>query len=167
MECYILDADTVINLQRHYPSALKKLRSLVAAGQIKMPEGTYREVVRNADKAGKLLKRWANKYPEFLVQFDKQANPGLLQELARIERAYGADFFVGKQQYRGFWKSRAGQKAADGQVVAAAKELICVAVSDDKAVEGACLLEGVACIGWTEFLRRVNQVVQLSLFPSP
>ena len=85
MDCYVLDADTVINLQSHFPAALRKLRTLAAQGLVKMPAGTYREVTHKSDKVGKLLPEWAEKYPQFVVRFDKRANPRLRQELARIE----------------------------------------------------------------------------------
>ena len=97
----------------------------------------------------------------------RMKNPEFLAEFARIERAYSESIQVGKQKHPGFWKSRTGYKAADGQVVAVAKVFYCTVVSDDNAVKAACALEDVPCISWTEFARRLGLVgpaKQLSLF---
>lgn len=158
MNCYILDADTIFNLSDHFPAVFGQLRKLVSQSTVKLPDGVYKELTRKSDKLKKKLPKWAQKYPQMLVRFDSRSDPRLREELARIERQYGPDFYVGQKVYRGFWKSRAGRKAADGRVVAAAKVLGCVVVSDDKAVEGACSLEGVSCIGWAEFARQVNLI---------
>lgn len=47
-------------------------------------------------------------------------------------------------------------KAADGEVVTVGKVLVCVVVSDDRAVRMACSLENIGCIGWAEFARRMR-----------
>ncbi|MCX7887742.1 MAG: hypothetical protein N3B01_10900, partial [Verrucomicrobiae bacterium] len=56
------------------------------------------------------------------------------------------------------WKSKAGRQAADAQVVAVAKLLKGVAVSDDRAVKLVCATEGVPCIGWSEFARGLGLI---------
>jgi hypothetical protein len=43
-------------------------------------------------------------------------------------------------------------------VVAVAEVLAGIAVSNDRAVQLACSLEGVTCIGWAEFARRLGLV---------
>ena len=63
---------------------------------------------------------------------------------------------MGNTDYKGFWKSAARKKAADSQVVAVAKLHGRIAVSDDHAILLACMIEGVQCIGWTEFARRTG-----------
>jgi hypothetical protein len=158
MSCYILDANTVLQLSSHFPTTFGQLGKLVRQGTVKFPEGVYNELTRKSDKLKRKFPGWAQKYPQMIVRFDKHSEPRLREELSRIEQEYGRDFYVGQQLRRGFWKSRAGRKAAEGQVVAAAKVLRCVAVSDDVAVEGACSLEGVSCIGWAEFARQVGLI---------
>lgn len=165
MSCYILDANTVFQLFNHFPTAFGQLRRFVSQGVMRLPQGVYNELTQKSDRLKRKISKWAQKYPQMLVRFDRHSDPRLREELGQIERKYGPDFYVGQQPRRGFWKSRAGRKAADGQVVAAAKVLGCVAVSDDIAVEGACLLERVPCIGWAEFARQIRiRQQQLELF---
>ncbi|MDW8382572.1 MAG: hypothetical protein RMN51_10780 [Verrucomicrobiota bacterium] len=85
--------------------------------------------------------------------------PGLHTEVPRLERLYGQKIRLGSQEYAGFWRSSAGRKAADAQVVAVAKMLKGgTAVSDDEAVKLVCSLEDVLCIGWSEFARRLGLI---------
>jgi len=158
MSCYILDANTVLQLSSHFPTAFGQLRKLVQQGAVKLPQGVYSESTRKSGKLKQKFPQWAQRYPQMIVRFDKHSDPRLREELSQIEQKYGPDFYVGQQLRRGFWKSRAGRTSADGQVVAAAKVLGCVAVSDDVAVEVACSLEGVPCIGWAEFARQVGLI---------
>lgn len=155
MNRYVLDANTVIQLSEHFPTAFGQLRKLFSQNVVKLPQGVYNELTQKSDRLKQKLPKWAQQYPQMVVRFD---NPRYREELARIEQQYGPDFHVGQQLRRGFWKSRAGRKARDGQVVAAAKVLRCIAVSDDIAIEGACSLEGVPCIGWAEFARQVGLI---------
>jgi len=94
-------------------------------------------------------------------------NARLQREVATLEKKYGERIVFGQQSYAGFWRSKAGRRAADGQVVAAAKWERAIAVSDDQAVKLACALENVPCIGWSEFARRLGlitvQQLQLNL----
>lgn len=87
-------------------------------------------------------------------------NQRIREELSRVERLYGESIRVGDHTYPGFWKSAAGRKAADGQVVAVARVLRLTVVSDDRAIEHACSLEGVPCIGWAEFARQLGLTIQ-------
>jgi len=154
MEKYIIDADAFINLDHHYRDRFNVLRRLVSNGRVFIPEGVRRELLRKSDKLSMRVEKWRDKYTQFIVPISQ--NQHLMNELARIERAYGERISVGGKEYNGFWSSQAGKKAADGQVVAVAKVLGCTVVSDDMAVKLACMLENLPCIGWTEFARRVG-----------
>ncbi len=160
-EVYVADADVLIQLYRHFgKDAIRKLRELAQNGVLKLPEGVVREILRGTDRLAEFVKKQRD---ELEVTF--QSRPYLHNELARIERAYGDTILVGTQKYPGFWHSRAGRRSADAQVVAVARSLHAIAVSDDRAVQQACSLEGVPWIGWTEFARRAGLIryTQLSL----
>lgn len=88
----------------------------------------------------------------------------LKEEIKRLERNYGRYIQLGQVRYSGFWKSKAGRKAADAQVVAVAKVKGYICVSDDQAIKLACALENVECIQWTEFARRLKLQKQRELF---
>lgn len=161
-EVYVCDADSLINLHRHFGrEALKVLRRLSKSGYLKLPEGIVRELIRGTDK----LAKFASKVEKEGRVVGANREPNLKHEIASLEKKYGQTIVVGKQQYKGFWSSKAGRQAADAQVVAVAKLLKAVAVSDDRAVKLACALEGVECIGWSEFARRLGliRLQQLSL----
>ncbi len=102
----------------------------------------------------KTIERWSQKNSDCIVRIARVHN--LAGELARIERQYGEQIVVEAKTYPGFWHSPAGRKAGDGQLIAVAKILNAVVVSDDRAVRLACMLENIPCIGWTEFARRVT-----------
>lgn len=161
MNTYVLDANALIDLHKHFRTGFRKLGRMVQQGQIKIPEGIFRELQRKTDKLFKAVAKWPQKNPDCIVQIVRVHN--LAGELARIEQEYGEQIVVGTKPYPGFWCSPAGQKAADGQVIAAAKVLGAVVVSDDRAVRLACMLENVPCISWTEFARRANLSTQLRL----
>jgi hypothetical protein len=76
--------------------------------------------------------------------------------LTEIESAYGETIEVGNRKCSGFWRSRAGRTAADGQVVAAGKVRGYTVVSNDQAILLACMVEDIASITWTEFARRLG-----------
>ena len=155
METYVLDASALIDLHRHFQAAgLRRLGHLARQGQIKIPEGVYRELQRKTDRLFKAVERWARKNSDCIVQIARVHN--LADELARVERQYGEQIVVGTKPYPGFWHGPSGRKAADGQVIAVAKVLNATVVSDDRAVRLACILEGIPCIGWTEFARRIT-----------
>jgi hypothetical protein len=160
----VLDADTIINIGRHFPKAVRQLGKLLDRGTAKIPEGVYRELKRKSDDIGRRVTTWRETYSESFVEFTRDF---VRSELARIERTYGPDFLVGTTRYPGFWASRAGQKAAEGQVVAAAKVWGYAGVTDDRTVKMACFCEGVAHVGWAEFLRQVGFDAQLQLFKVP
>ncbi|MGC8743589.1 MAG: hypothetical protein ACP5T0_06905 [Verrucomicrobiia bacterium] len=74
-------------------------------------------------------------------------------EIPRLEKLCGEKIQFNDQAYPGFWRSAAGKKSADSQVVAVALYMNCVAVTDDYAIKLACALENAQCIGWAEFAR--------------
>lgn len=162
MDTYVLDANALIDLHKHFRTGFRKLGHMVQQGQIKVPEGIFRELRRRTDKLFKAVKGWSKENPDCMVQIARVHN--LREELARIERQYGEQIVIGMKSYPGFWHSPAAKKAADGQVIATAKVLSVSVVSDDRAVRLACMLENIPCIGWTEFARRANLSTQLSLF---
>lgn len=154
-ETYICDADCLINLHRHFGrKALGALRRCAKGGRLKLPEGVVRELKRKIDRLGKFVK-----VQRRYLEITARQIPALHSEIPRLEGLYGKKIRVGTQEYAGFWHSRAGRKAADAQVVAVAKLVKGgVAVSDDQAVKLVCALEGVTCIGWSEFARRLGLI---------
>jgi predicted nucleic acid-binding protein len=153
-EKYVCDADCLINLHRHFGRAsLKALRSLGRRGALKLPEGVIREIKRGTDKLAQFMEK-----EEQVLEVTISNDPNLCYEIARLEKSYGEKIIYGQQEYSGFWKSRAGRKAADAQVVAVAKLLNSIVISNDRAVQLACSLEGVSCINWAEFARRIGLV---------
>lgn len=154
-EKYVCDASALINLHRHFErTCIKRLRQLAKSGNLYIPEGVARELRRGTDSLSQ----------KDLVVVRLKSNPRLRDVVARMERNYGESIAIGKQQYPGFWASRAGRKAADSQVVAVAKVFGHTVVSDDNAVKLVCALENMPCIGWTEFARRLGLAKQLTLF---
>jgi Domain of unknown function (DUF4411) len=163
MEKYVLDMTALLDVHNHFRANFRKLKPLVQKGYVKIPEGVLRELRRRTDKLYKAVEPWSVDIPDCIVHINRVHN--LESELARIEQQYGERIQVGVNEHPGFWKSPSGRKAADGQVVAVAKVLKCTVVSDDHAVRFACLLEGIPCIGWTEFVRRAgSNSNQLRLF---
>lgn len=154
METYVLDAGALIDLHRHFRARFRELEHMAQKGQIKIPEGIFRELKRRTDKLFKAVERWSKKNSDCIVRIARTHK--LADELVRMERQYGEQIKVGTESYPGFWHSPAGEKAADGQVIAVAKALNATVVSDDRAVRLACMLEGIPCIGWTEFARQIN-----------
>lgn len=158
-EKYVCDADSLINLHRHFRGrCTRRLRQLAEKSKLYIPEGVARELRRGTDRLSKFIEQ---RESSIVI---RMKNPELLAEFTRMERAYGESIQVGKQKHPGFWKSRAGYKAADSQIVAVAKVFGHTVVSDDSAVKLACFLENVPCIGWTEFARRLGLAKQLRLF---
>jgi hypothetical protein len=157
---YVCDAAGLIDLWMHFgPEAIRALRELVEEEALKLPEGVVREILRQSDKLKKFIQ-------EIRKKVEVKVGPGtrVSLEVSRLEKLYGDRIRYGKLEYPGFWHSKAGKHAADGQVVAVAKVFRATAVSDDRAVRLACSLEGVACIGFAEFWRRIGLVEQPNLF---
>ena len=156
-EKHVCDADCLINVHRHFGRvAFRVLRTLAKRGGLKLPEGVVREIKRGTDKLAKLVKE-----NERFVAVSVSRDIRIRDELGSLERRYGNEIIYVRQKYPGFWKSPAGRQSADAQVVAVAKMLGGIAVSDDRAIQLACSLEGVTCIGWAEFARRLNIAKQL------
>ncbi|GIV18243.1 MAG: hypothetical protein KatS3mg022_3678 [Armatimonadota bacterium] len=161
MDAYVLDADALINLHRHFRKRMRNLLGMIVQQRLMVPEGVYREICRIDDALKDVLEKWEKANRQFVVKINK--TPNLSAEWQRIDQCYGEQIKIGKQGYPGFWSSCSGRKAADAQVVAAAKVLQATVVSDDRAVQMACMLENVQCIGWAEFAR-VAGLAQLTLF---
>jgi hypothetical protein len=138
---------------------MRGLRGLVKQEALKLPEGVVREILRQSDKLKKFIQ-------EIREKVEVKVGPGTRAslEVSRLEKLYGDRIRYGKLEYPGFWHSKAGKHAADSQVVAVAKVFRATAVSDDRAVRLACSLEGVPCIGFAEFWRRIGLVEQPDLF---
>ena len=152
-EIYCLDADALVNIQKYYLKALKEISRYGKDGKIVIPEGVYREICRKTDRLKNMVQTWHKKHSA-VIRFD---TPTLRAEFARIERAYGNEIVLGDQKRKGFWTSKSGKQAADSQVVAVCKVNKYIAVSNDQAVQDACHIENVPCIGWQEFYRRMKQ----------
>jgi hypothetical protein len=162
-EVYVLDSTALIDINKHFPRQNRKLRQLAQGGYVKIPEGVFREIKRKTDMLSNTLKSWSKSNPDLIIQISGMQI--LANKLVSIENKYGEKILVANRPYSGLWKSPSGRKSADGQVIAVAKVLGCTAVSDDRAIRLACMLEGVPCIGWTEFARRTGFInPQLGLF---
>lgn len=153
-EIYVCDADCLINLYRHFKQkAIEIMRHLASTSRLKIPEGIVREIIRHTDSLARFVKSH-----QYLLTVSIRGNPQLHSEIGRLESQYGETITIGDQSYSGFWKSKAGRQAADAQVIAVARLLKGVAVSDDRAVKLACALEDVPCISWSEFARRIGLI---------
>ena len=153
-ETHVCDADCLINLHRHFGrKAISALRRYGKTGRLKLSEGVIREVIRGTDKLAVFAKE------EYIsVRVTVSSEPHLRAQIKRLENLYGDTIVFGRERYGGFWKSKAGREAADAQVIAVAKLFSGTVVSDDRAVKLACALEGVPCIGWSEFARRLGLI---------
>lgn len=162
-EIYVCDTTSIFNLHNNFPTEFRHMvEPLAKNNALRIPEGVWREIKRKTDKIFKKMKKIVEKYPSVIVQLkNDQRISGKLYE---VERKYGESIQVGNQKYNGFWKSASGKKAAEGQVIAIAKVLNYIVVSDDSAVKLACMLEDIQCIGWTEFARRLGISQQQMLF---
>ncbi len=153
---YVCDADSLINLHRHYPRpCLRYLRRHAPKGSLRIPEGVFRELRRGSDKLSRVVKEL-----ERSMVVRVASNARIQQELVRLENSYGEAIRVGNQSYGGFWQSASGRQAVDGQVVAVGMVLSLTVVSNDRAIALACSLEGVECIGWAELGRRSGLTVR-------
>lgn len=162
MDTYVLVANALIDPHRYFRTEFRKLGPMVLQEQIKIPDGIFRKLRRGTDGLFKAVKRWSQKNPDCIVRITHSHI--FANALARIERQYDKQIIIGKKSHRGFCRSLAGKKAADGQVIAVAKVLSAAVVSDDRAIHLACMVENIPCISWTEFARRANLSTQLSLF---
>lgn len=145
-EVFCCDSDSLINLRD--ADLLRKLRSLVKNGKVKVPGGVYRELQRKTDKLAKTLQTWKKKY-SLVVELNHRC----LELLPDIEEKYGGPFGIGGKTYGGFWASSSGRRSADAQIVALAKARGWIAISNDNSIHGACMLEDVVCRRWEEMGR--------------
>ena len=82
-ERYVVDTDTLINLDRHFRQGFNRLRQLAATGALVVPEGIYREVLRRTDRLSKRVCKWSEKTATFVVA--SKSDPRLWGEIARLE----------------------------------------------------------------------------------
>ncbi|HUW34337.1 MAG TPA: DUF4411 family protein [Planctomycetota bacterium] len=158
---YCLDADALINIKLYYPKEIRRINQYAKKGKVVIPEGVYREICRKTDTLKNMVQTWQKRHGA-IIWLDH----ALGRELARMEKAYGEAIILGNRKRNGFWTSKSGRQSADSQVVAVSKVRNYTAVSNDQAVQDACHIENVPCIGWQEFYRRMKQdfIGQGSLF---
>lgn len=148
---FCCDADALIEFER--ARLIQDLNVFAGLRRIRIPRGVYHEVraYKGVSTALKnAVERWKNL--GLVVDLDQDADARRL--LPEIETRYGEPFSVGNVTYGGFWRSKAGRNAADGEVVAFAKACGWTVISNDVSVHGACYRERVVCHRW-EHLARV------------
>lgn len=157
---YCVDADTIINIE--LAGWFDKLSDAVKNNYVCFPEGVYRQLTDTSTKIGNKVKLW-DKYKaiHYLTTNEKDT-------MKKVDLKYGPQFSIGNIKYQGFWKTELPGGGVDAQVVAVAKEENHIAVTNDKCIHGACMLENVECIRFEEFGRRLvnNTLVQLKMFNS-
>src|SRR5947209_8078933 len=121
---YCCDADSLIEISRHFNDGVRRLSRAAKDGRFCIPSAVAKELRRGSDRLGRGMETW--KKCGIVTAID--STPQLMTENSRIERTYGPDFKLGGSTRRGFWGSAQGQKAADGQVVALAKVKRMIAV---------------------------------------
>ena len=153
---FCCDADALINFERS--GRFTELTRLVEQNRLRVVDGVYKEVaeagVRSNDMRN-ILRRWKER-EQVVVAVDEDRAAS--RHIPQIERRYGPPFSIRGITYGGFWKSRAGRDAADAEVVAFAKAYGWAVISNDRSVQGACLLEGVACLHWEHLAVVIEQM---------
>lgn len=149
---FCCDANALINFAR--AGRFAELDGLARLDLLRIPMGVYNEVYpyERDGRTKKMLTQWKEDARTTVNLDDDGAAKALLPD---IERAYGPPFSIGGVTYPGFWKSKAGRAAADGEVVAFAKARGWTVVSNDGSVRGACLLESVECHSWEQLAHRL------------
>ena len=147
------DADALITLIR--TRLFVRLDILAQRGLLRVPRGVFDEVYphQRPGPERRMLERWKD-MGDIVVDIDRDEAARML--LPAIERRYGLPFSIGGVTYRGFWNSRAGRDAADGEVVTLAKVHGWTVVANDNSLHGACLLEKVESHRW-EYLARLAE----------
>jgi hypothetical protein len=153
---FLCDANALINFHRHFSKQTRLLRNAALQGLVRISDGVYRELKKGSDKLPALLENW-NKKVSIVITLD---DPRLRDEWNRINQKYQEWITVGNVRYRGFGTTQSGKRGVDAQVVAIGKWHGFTVVSDDKAVQSACMLEGVTCITWRDFARRIGIIQQ-------
>ncbi len=154
MQKYCCDATALIDIAQRFEDGVKKLDKAAKGGSLVVPIAVFNELRKKSDQLKAAVERWNTTKYQAVIRIDSTGE--FKRECARIERTYEPDFMVGSKVQGGFWRSKAGQKAADAQVVAIAKVKKLIAVSQDQAVNNACLLENIDCIGWQQLWRRIT-----------
>lgn len=150
---FCCDANALINFER--AGRFTELDALARRGLLRIPMGVYDEVFpyQREGRERRMLARWKE---DARVAVSLDDDDGARSLLPAIERAYGPQFHIGGVAYAGFWSSKAGRGAADGEVVAFAKAYGWTVVSNDGSVRGACLLEGIECHSWEQLAHKLD-----------
>lgn len=111
-----------------------------------------------------MLERWKNQDGGIVVDLDSDASARML--LPGIENRYGPPFNIGGITYPGFWNSKAGRDAADGEVVAFAKAYGWTVIANDNSIHGACLLEDIESHRWEHLARLIETEPDPPTLPS-
>lgn len=90
-EIYVCDADCLINLHRHFGrKAISVLGRCGIQGQLKLPEGVVRELVRGTDRLAKFVQKHRQQ-----IEVAAGHNPALHNEIPRLETRYGDKIKIG------------------------------------------------------------------------
>ncbi len=159
---YCPDSSSLIDIDRHYHQELRRITKWAKQKLIKIPRGVQRELhSRSGDRLSNTVSGWIKKHD---ASVDLMRHQDARQLFGEIERKYGNGIRVGNQNYPGLFQSPRSKKSADAEVIAISKAFRYVVVSNDKAIQSACMLENVECITWQEFLRRVRGGQQMDFF---
>ena len=144
---YCLDTEAIITIER--AGLFDNLHEAVKNKGICYPEGVYRELTDTTTIIGTKIERWEKYGSLHYLSSDE------LIELKRIETTYGPSFNLKGQAYPGFWRKGKDNRAADAQVVTVSKMCKHIAITNDRCIRGACMLEDIECISTEEFARRL------------
>ena len=150
---FCCDANALIDFAR--AGRFTELDALARQGMLRIPMGVYAEVYphQREGREKRMLVQWKEDARTTVILDDDGMAKSLLPA---IERTYGPQFHIGGITYPGFWKSKAGRAAADGEVVAFAKAHGWTVVSNDGSVRGACLLESIECHSWEQLAHELD-----------
>ena len=154
---YCCDADALIEFDS--AGRFAELSKLVEQGRLRIASGAYAETLRFrsvSQRSKRMLEDWYTRGQVVVVVDDDNSAQSLLPYIAT---QYGPPFGLKGVNYGGFWKSRAGQDAADAEVVAFAKAHEWVVISNDHSVHGACLMESVECHRWEYLVLVIQQLI--------
>lgn len=89
----VCDADYLINLYRHFgQKAISALRRLGRKGDLKIPEGVVREIIRGTDNLARFIEGQRQQ-----LEVSVRQNPALHSEIPRLEKLYGDKIRVGNR----------------------------------------------------------------------
>ena len=150
---FCCDADALIEFER--ARLIQDLNVFAGLHRIRIPVGVYHEV-RAYRGVSTTLKNAVERWKDIGLVVDIDQNAAAKRLLPEIETRYGLPFSVGNVTYGGFWRSKAGRYAADGEVVAFAKAHRWTVISNDVSVHGACYQEDITCHRWEHLARLIR-----------